>query len=216
LEVKAMFCSECGTEATGNFCWKCGARLARPGPQDEGSKKWEAAAIDWSHEIRYEVIARQPQIRELLAREAASAKRRLTGEEFLAAIDKIANFGVSLSTLAGIAQPLTARLGIGTGKSRSGTFNLPPGRVIAGVLCSMARRGHTLQSVEQAPDGCVLQAALPSDMWSLEGDLFITIRRLASATAVEAATKVRGQLFDWGKSKAVLEDLFNDIPRLPV
>jgi len=211
-----MFCSQCGTEATGNFCWKCGARLAHPGSTEEGSPKPDDARIDWAQEIHYEIIARQAEVRQLLARAAAVAKKRMTGEEFLAAIDKIAKFAVPLATLAEIAQPLTVRLGLGTGKSRSESFNLPPGRVIVGALCSMARHDQTLRGVEQGPDGCMLKAALPSDMWSLEGDLFVTIRRAESATRVEAATKVRGQLFDWGKSKAVLEDLFSEIPELPV
>ncbi len=210
-----MFCSECGAKVAGNFCWKCGARLVRPAEAEQRSPMSESTPIDWTNETRYEIISRHPQVRELLARQAALAKKSLTGEEFLAAVDKIAKFGVPLATLAEIAQPLYVRLGLGTGKSRSETFDLPPGRVIVGVLCSMAWRGQTLRSVEQAPDGCVLGAALPSDMWSLEGDLFVTIRRFESGTRVEAATKVRGQLFDWGKSKAVLNDLFTDIPKLP-
>jgi hypothetical protein len=210
-----MFCSECGVEASGNFCWKCGSRLRHQGPIDRDAPAPHEDPGDWQREIRYEAIARHPEVRALLARQKALGKKYLSGEDFLAAVDKIVNLGIPLTTFAAIAQPLTERLGIGTGKSQTHVFDLPSGRVVVGALCSMARRGQTLVTVEQAADGCTLQAALPSDMWSLRGDLFLTVRRIDSGTRVEAATKIRGQLYDWGKSKSVLHDLFDDIPKLP-
>jgi hypothetical protein len=214
-EEGRMFCSQCGAEADGRFCWSCGAPLVRPDAAEPAAPTADTA-VDWESEIRYDVITRQPGVRELLARQASLAKKRMSGEEFLEAVDGIAKLGVPLATLVEIVQPIYTRLGIGTGKVQTQTFELPPGRVLVGVLCSLARRGQALRSVEQATDGCVLEAALPSDMWSLEGDLVVTIRRAdGGGTRVDAATKVYGQLFDWGKSKGALRDLLRDIPKLP-
>ncbi len=36
-----------------------------------------------------------------------------------------------------------------------------------------------------------------------------------SATAIEAATQIKGQLFDWGKSSRYLDGLFNDLEQTP-
>jgi hypothetical protein len=52
-------------------------------------------------------------------------------------------------------------------------------------------------------------------MWSFEGDLFVTVRRRDADTEVEAATRIRGQLFDWGKSTSILDNFFADIPKRP-
>jgi hypothetical protein len=51
-------------------------------------------------------------------------------------------------------------------------------------------------------------------MWSFEGELVISFRRLSNGTQIAAATKIRGQLYDWGKSKQQLEQLFGDIKEI--
>jgi hypothetical protein len=204
-------------KATGNYCWKCGAQLhhdmnGRPSPERLSS---QPATVDWSNEIRYETLIHHPEVRDLLARQVVQAKKPMSGEDFLASVDKLIKFDVPVEQIARIAQPLATRLGIKTGKVRRETFPLPPGRVIVSVLCSMARRGQTLHDIEQAQDGCTFEAVIPSDMWSFEGALVVTVRQQDTGTAVEAATRIYGQLFDWGKSTTILNDLFGDIPKLP-
>lgn len=203
-----MFCCQCGTRAEGNFCSACGARLPGAAPLPE------AMPEDWSDEIRYERLMLRPEVRDLIARHAASAIKRMTGEEFLGHCDKVLKSlpgGASLATVASVVQPVYARLGIRTGKRRTEVVARPPGKALVAVLCSLARRGRTLREVRQAQDGCVLQASLPSDLFSFEGDLLITIRRHEGGTLVEAAATVKGQLFDWGKSRRCLNELFEDL-----
>jgi hypothetical protein len=53
-------------------------------------------------------------------------------------------------------------------------------------------------------------------MWSFAGDIVITVERQKEGTSVEAATVIKGQVFDWGKSKRLLNSLFEDISSLPV
>lgn len=204
-----MFCSNCGAEVSGNFCSKCGA------PLNDVSYSSAVAAQDWSQEVRYEKLIRIAEIREMISRHASMAKKGLSGEGFLAISDKVIPLGFSLEKLGAVLQPIYAQLGIKTGKEYSETLSSPPGIVIVAALCSLARHGQVMQQVRQFEDGCLLEATLPSDMWSWEGTLYITVRKAGTGTRVDGATKIKGQLFDWGKSRRCLETLFADINASP-
>jgi hypothetical protein len=149
-----------------------------------------------------------PEVRERIARGAAAAPKGATGEQYLELFDKAFSPKVPLKAVVEVVAPLYARWGIGTGKSRSVILPLPPGRVLVAALCWLAGSGRALRQIRQADDGCVLEARLPSDLFSLEGELVISIRRVAEGTQVEAATRIPGQLVDWGKSTRSLTGLF--------
>lgn len=228
-----MFCSECGQKASGKFCSNCGQRLTAtaPGPlgdvpvirlADLPAKADEplvAAVVDpvaplpadWDHELNYETLLSVPRVRETIARHAAQAKKTLSGEEFLKICDKVMPLGVPMEKLAGVIQPLYARFGIATGKQRVTYVGAPVGRVMVRTLCSLARNGQNLKLVKQADDGCCFEAVLPSDVFALEGDLLVGIRRHETMTEVSAATKIPGQFFDWGKSNRCLDRLLADL-----
>jgi hypothetical protein len=121
--------------------------------------------------------------------------------------------GVSISTIASIATPLFTALGIKTGKRRIESVRRPVGQVIVAVLCSLARHGQEVQKVHQGRDGCVIEAVLPSDLWSFAGELVVSVAATEEGAQVEAGTKIGGQLFDWGKSRRCLDQLFTDIHR---
>lgn len=202
-----MYCSNCGEKASGNFCASCGARLATA----DGKPANAVVPLDWSQEVRYETLVQIPEVRDRIAREATGAKKSLTGEQYLELFDKAFSPAVSLKKVAEIAQPLYASWGIQTGKTRLGIMPAPVGKVIVAVLCSLARTGRTIKHVTQAEDGCVLEATMPSDLFSLEGEEVISIRRTAEGTRVEAATKIPGQLYDWGKCNRCLSKLFEEL-----
>lgn len=204
-----MFCSNCGAEASGNFCSRCGAPLSQgPGPAEPAA---EEASGDWSREVVYERLIRIPEVRERISRHAAMASKRMSGQEFLALCEKVVPMGVPLEAIGSLAQPAYARLGIKTGKERSETLPIPPGTAIVGALCSLARRGQELRQVRQLDDGCLLEATLPSDMWSFAGDLLVEVHASGTGARVDAATKIGGQMFDWGKSNRCLNTLFEDV-----
>lgn len=159
---------------------------------------------------------RSPGVRDAIDRHAATARKGMTGEEFLAKCDEVLSLGVPLEKIAAYVQPMYAKWGIGTGKSRSVVIDASVRDVLLRVLCSFARHGQTLRDVQQAEDGCALEATLPSDLWSFEGDLLVTVTRRGSQTHVEAATRIKGQIFDWGKSARCLDTLFEDLRRPPV
>ena len=116
-----------------------------------------------------------------------------------------------IEALTGVAQPLLTQLGIETGKQRTEGVAAPPGRVLVRALCSLARHGQSLRSVVQAEDGCLLEAVLPSDLFSLEGELLVGVRRVGEQAEVAATVHIGGQIYDWGKSKHCLEQLFSDL-----
>jgi hypothetical protein len=205
-----VYCSECGQAACGKFCSSCGSPLSATAANAVVSADGEP---DWEHEVRYEEILKFPGVRETIERHARQARKRMTGEQFLALADKVVPLGVSMEGLTAIAQPLYARLGIKTGKERTQQVRAPVGKVLVGVLCSLARNGQTLRAVTQGTDGCLLEAALPSDLFSLEGELLVGVHRDGTQAQVSAATHIRGQLYDWGKSNRCLETLFSDVVR---
>lgn len=207
-----MYCHQCGAKAHGAYCSQCGAKLM------VSQEKQGDSPRDWSEEIRYEVLLGNSRVRELIAQHAARSGKKMSADAFLELCDKafVPLAGVSLAKIGSIVQPISAALGIKTGKMRKEFFSRPPGKVIVAVLCSLARHGQVVQKVEQGQDGCLLKAELPSDMWSFAGDLLITIERQDQGTAVGASAVIRGQLYDWGKSKGILNELFNDIAGLPV
>jgi hypothetical protein len=51
-------------------------------------------------------------------------------------------------------------------------------------------------------------------LWSLKGELVVEVRAEGSATLVEAGLTIPGQVYDWGKSRRALVQLFDDLGRL--
>lgn len=211
-----MFCSECGAKGAGKFCSGCGAKLlASETPADRGTEPVVVPMVDWVELIDYEQLMTIPTVRDRIARAAAQAKKKMTGEDFLdlygKALGGLGGVTLPMGKLAGLTQSAYARLGVKTGKSRSATFTTPPGEMLVRLLCSLAKNGRTLRDVHQLSDGCIVKAALPSDLLALEGDLVIGVRRVGGATLVEANTDIPGQMFDWGKSTRCLETLLSEL-----
>ena len=228
-----MYCSECGKSAQGKFCWNCGHSLS-VAPSEaalsiataaillRGANSLAPAAApqvveaaepvgDWETEVRYEALMRFPDVRASIERHAAQAPKRMSGDQFLQVAEKLMPNSAPLEKVALMAQPIYASLGVGTGKEQTQVVDAPVGRVIVRVLCLLARRGQALRGVRQASDGCFFEAVLPSDFRSFEGDMLVTVRRREWKTEVTAATKIKGQFFDWGKSRRVLADFFADL-----
>ncbi len=203
-----MYCSHCGARVGGNFCSGCGHRLTTVPNQEPEIK-------DWSDLLDYEKLLRIPEVRDRISRAAIEAEKHLTGEEFLELCDKSLQpiTGVPLTTVAKIVQPIYAKLGVKTGKLRSYLFPRPPGKILVEVLCSLASRGPKLNNVLPTLDGCVLKATIPSDIWSFEGELLVTLRRQPIGTLVEGCTVIKGQFFDWGKSTR-LDQLFTKLSQV--
>jgi hypothetical protein len=204
-----MYCSHCGAEGANHFCSHCGQPL-------HGEIVSAEVVEDWRDEVRYAVLLHFGEVRDLIAKSAAGAKKGMSGEQFLDLADKAFAplGGVSLATVASLAMPLYARLGIQTSKTRELVTGAPPGSIIVAAVCSLARFGRKLQEVHQGQDGCILEAELPSDWRSFAGELVITIERADHGTRLAATAKIPGQWYDWGKSDQCLNQLFADVEGL--
>jgi hypothetical protein len=209
-----MFCSQCGNAAAGKFCSNCGAALAKP-PESATLRANAQDANDWENEVRYDVLMQRPEVREMLARQAAAAPQRTNVKDFIASADKWLKPQAPLGIVTEIAQPLAARLGVQTGKTRQERVGLPPGRALVNAMATLARHGYHPKTVQQAQDGCSIEAVLPADLWSSEGTLLVTVRRAAGGSEVEARTVIKGQRFDWGKSRAILAEFFDELTKQP-
>lgn len=142
---------------------------------------------------------------------ARRASKPVSGEEFLQAFGRLIPGGPPLAMISTLVQPIYAQLGIETGKSMRERVLASPDEALVGVLCALAAGGHELRRVHSAPDGCAIEASIPSDMWSFAGQLVVALHFETNETTIEAATKIRGQFFDWGKSNRVLKAFFAEV-----
>ena len=162
----------------------------------------------WSDETNYGQLLEHTEVRDRIVAAGQRYKPQITGEEVLAVFDLIVPCGVPLEKLAKLLVPIYDKLGIRTGKSASLVSRAAPGRVIVAVLCALTSSGQTLTRVEQATNGCILTASIPSSIFALVGEMVISVQHEGGQTTIEAAVKIPGQLYDWGKSQRILNHLF--------
>ncbi|WP_422922868.1 zinc ribbon domain-containing protein [Singulisphaera sp. PoT] len=209
-----MYCSECGTQGLGKFCTNCGTRLAAATATALVDPPTPAPIVDWPREVRYDLLIAHPEVRERLSNAGNKATAGISAEQAMKFYDKFlakAVGGVELSDIATIAVPILTRMGLQATKQRSESFEAPPGRTIVAALCSLAARGQKVKEVYQASDGCAIEAVLPSDLWSWEGTLFVTVASDGHRSRLDARTKIGGQVYDWGKSNRCLDRLVQDV-----
>lgn len=213
-----MFCSECGVEAAGKFCWDCGKPLKpQMAASSDSVDQIELVPIEWTEITDCQSLIAVPEVRERIARHAAQSKKKLSGEEFLECCDKILGplaGGVPFAIIAKIAQPISEKLGLKTGKGRSERVAERPGVVLVAILCSLAQNDQKLLEATQSASGCTIRATMPSDIWSLKGDLLINVHAESRTTVVEADITIPGQVYDWGKCNRALDRLFADLTQL--
>lgn len=176
------------------------------------------AGDGWADDHRFEVIIGVPVVRDALGSCAAQARVPMSAEEFLQrAAVVFPSFGRAMDRGAvARGRDFALKRGWRTGASREAGISAPVGQVIASVLCSMAFHGQVVHAVEQRADGCTLIAEIPTDRKTFGGVLRVRIDRGADrTTALQANAEIPGQLYDWGKSKQTVADLFADVLAFP-
>lgn len=209
-----MFCSECGVEAVGKFCWSCGRPLKQLPAAANGEHERPESPVDWTNLLDCQALLAIPAVRDRIAQHAARATKRLSGDDFLEGCDKVLGSltgGVPLTLIAKIAQPLNKKLGLKTGKERCERLADRPGSVIVALLCSLAENGHSLIEATHSAGVATIRATIASDIWSFAGELTAKIHVEGSNTIVEAGLRIPGQFYDWGKSNRILDRLFADV-----
>lgn len=203
-----MYCHNCGNKVIGNYCSNCGTKI-----KDENSSN---APTNWALEQNFDELIKYPEVRALISAYAEKSSKSLSSKEFLSLVDLafVPIGGLSLKKLTDVIVPVYQKLGISTGKSAKEKFNQPVQLVIVKSLCSLAINGYPLESSDKAINGLVLTAKIPSDMWTWGGNILITIEDFSSYTEVNVDAKIKGQLYDWGKSKGVIKKIFSDIENI--
>lgn len=216
-----MFCSECGSEAAGKFCCSCGKPLRQPTSQTGELKDDGVISIaitgPWREFTDCQALLAVPEVRARIDRHAALSKAKFSGEDFLQCCDGLLSpltGGVPFTLIAKFAQPISTKLGLKTGKTRQERVSDRLAVVVVSILCSLAQNGQKLLGIESTDGGCTLRATIPSDIWSINGELAVAVRSETDATLVEAGVTVAGQIYDWGKSNRVLNRLFSDLNEL--
>ena len=106
-------------------------------------------------------------------------------------------------------QAFGTRLGLKSGKSEVREYAAPYSTVVLAMALGIQRTGYPMRAAYDTPDGSVIECTLPPDLMSLAGEIDVEIvERAAGRVAVTATCEIKGQMFDWGKSKRALDGLF--------
>lgn len=206
-----MFCANCGASvAGGNFCAVCGASL-RADPTAQAAPSDPA---DWANEVRYDVIAAVPAIRDRIAENFAAATQSANMQKVLDRIDLVS---AGDSVRAGLAwapvlQSAMARRGVKASGERAELRQRPVGWVLADVLCVLASCGHSVRRVQQGTDGCELECVIaPGSRVLIGGTLLVTVERTGHGTGIRAVAHLPGLIRDWGASRQILSQIFDNL-----
>lgn len=200
-----MYCQNCGKEVFGKYCSNCGTKVVAENESESD--------INWSLEKDFSKLVKYPEIRNLISRYAGESSKKSSAKDFLGMVDivfaPISEF--SLEKMSDIIVPIFQKIGIATGKSETRNYKQSIQQLIVKSLCSLAKNGYPLESCQKATNGTVLTATIPSDMWTWGGNIVISIEVQNSFCKIDIATKIKGQMYDWGKSKKLIQRFFIDV-----
>ena len=192
-----MHCPNCGAKVdSARFCPNCGKPLT--------TNQTAGKIRDYTS---YEAIVADARAKELLQREAAGARRAASEQEIFESIERIVPVPVPVSLIVEVY----SALGVKTGKIREQVVNGRYAYAILGALSYLVRQSMPVTRVSETVDGCIVHAVLPPSWWHWQGEVVIAFINLGSQAKVHAAVKIPGQMYDWGKSKAYLQGLFETV-----
>jgi hypothetical protein len=180
---------------------------------------WRAPPVppqvgDWVHSLDYETVLHTAVPRERIAMATRRVKAGVGGEDLLKLFDKVSPYGIPLAKLNNAVLPIYEKLGIKTGQQFSLSFNAPAGHVMLALLCALAERGLGISDVQQAVDRCTLVAEVPLGFITNRGRLMINLQsQVSGQIELAIATEILGQVFDWGRSKRLSDELSAAIHR---
>ncbi len=194
-----MNCPNCKQPANGNYCSHCGARL-----------KWEPL----SSLTRYRDIIADDRCRKIIEQETGKTRPGMSANEFLQYAQIVLPTRLPLAVLASISAKAGKKLNLGSENYGFGFYRRPFAHVVLAVLTSLARQSYSIKKVQETEDRCLLEAAIPSGIWNLEGRLQIIIASEEGKSRVFAEAKIFGQWLDWGKTKRLIGNLLKDVETL--
>lgn len=159
----------------------------------------------------YRQVADDPHCQEILKWAAADASTQMSGEEFLDSVAKVVAVPIPAGAIGKGLSRGYAALGVTTGNTQTHVVQQPYGYVLLAVLAFLAANAMPIADVADTSDQCLVQAVIPSNLLSWKGRILVTLRTDGGRVHVEAATKIPGQMYDWGRSKRMLGKLFGAV-----
>jgi hypothetical protein len=90
------------------------------------------------------------------------------------------------------------------------TFDYEYAKVARALAISLGSLNPQFGVVFDTPTGAVIETRLPKDFFSLGGTVMLQlVEEDPSRVKIIGTSEIKGQLFDWGKGKRALNDIFD-------
>ncbi|WP_298427390.1 hypothetical protein [uncultured Kordia sp.] len=205
--MEDVYCPACKEEIKGKYCSECGTK---------GLHKSEIDGLivkNWWEEKDLKRVVENSEVQDVIKHYLAQSKKSISADDFLHKMDTIFSplTGVSLKKVAEVSLPIYKRLGVKTGKSKTVHYTDVIQKMLLKILCSLAKNNYPLIEAKQAVNGMILIGEIPSDMKTFGGEVVVSLKENEEEIEVRVDAKIKGQLFDWGKSKSVIKNIYKDI-----
>jgi hypothetical protein len=207
-----MYCNNCQSNSSGKFCPECGAKLKKTSP----SKRQKS----WKKEKSLEGLINNTEFREILTFYKTQSPKSMSAEEFLDGFDtilkSISGESFSFKKTTQFTSNIFSELGINAGKETTHCVSITYIEVVGKTLFSMAKNGYAVTTISHLNNGIFLSGKIASDLWTMGGDILIVIQATDNQTIIQIKAIIKGQLFDWGKSQKVIDNIAKDISSMVV
>ena len=174
---------------------------------------------DYSY-IGFQNLLNDQQFQAFVDHYIRSEESNINIKEFLSLFDAFAKKHLSSPTslrdslIAWESSPLKSIDRIKTGKAQVDILQFSVKRTLIALLCVLVGTGSRVYNMQEIENGFILRATVPADIWSFEGDAHISILSQGNGTKMKAIAEIKGQLYDWGKTKRWLNKLFINLKML--
>ena len=175
-----IYCTSCKEKIVGKYCSECGAQGV------DGNKLDGLVAINWREEKDLTRLIENKEVQVFIKRFLDNTKNSISAEEFFERVDLLFSplTGFSIKKLTEVAVPIYKKMGVKTGKSKIDLFDFTPQEVLIKILCSLAKHKYPLKEINEASDGLILIAEIPSSMKTFGGEIIITLGNEEGKTRV--------------------------------
>ncbi len=158
----------------------------------------------------------RPSVREIFSREGLEgegAKPGATDEDIAKSLAPITGMPAEMFNLAMKAgEALGKSLHIKSKKQVEKSYTYAYADVVRAVALVLASLNRDLAAIFDTKRGSVIEARLPKDIFSLGGTLrFEIIDNGPSQVRIIGSSEISGQMFDWGKGKRALNEVFDKV-----
>jgi len=156
----------------------------------------------------------RPKICEMLSAEELKGMAATSGlslDAMAKVLAPISGMSAGLFTAAAVgAEALGTSMGLRTGKSTEISLACSYPSAVRAVVFALSAMRYQITSAFDTAAGAYVEAAMPGDFFAASGTLKIDLLEADESgkpTRMIAATEIKGQMFDWGKSKRALTEL---------